>query len=227
MVSLTVENYVKQIYQICGEAGGRPAATGKIAVALSVSPGTVTSMLKTLSDSHLVSYVPYEGVRLTPAGTVLALRILRRHRLIELFLVNVLGMNWDEVHDEAENLEHAVSDQLVDLIDKFLGYPNVDPHGDPIPKADGSLESPDAQSLATCEVGERFRFSRVIDQSPEFLRYLSGSGLGIGTEGEVVAVDYKLTDAGTVTITVSGEKMTLARGLAAKILVDKQLPSSA
>ncbi|MEE3219505.1 MAG: metal-dependent transcriptional regulator, partial [Planctomycetota bacterium] len=203
------------------------AATGKIAVALSVSPGTVTSMLKTLSDSHLVSYVPYEGVRLTPAGTVLALRILRRHRLIELFLVNVLGMNWDEVHDEAENLEHAVSDQLVDLIDKFLGYPNVDPHGDPIPKADGSLESPDAQSLATGEVGERFRFSRVIDQSPEFLRYLSGSGLGIGTEGEVVAVDYKLTDAGTVTITVSGEKMTLALGLAAKILVDKQMSSSA
>jgi DtxR family Mn-dependent transcriptional regulator len=224
MASLTVENYVKQIYQICAESGGRPAATGKIADALGVSPGTVTSMLKTLSDSQLVSYVPYEGVQLTPAGSVLALRILRRHRLIELFLVNVLGMNWDEVHDEAENMEHAVSDHLVDLIDKFLAHPDVDPHGDPIPKADGSLEAPDAQSLAACEVGEQFRLTRVIDQSPEFLRFLSGSGLGIGTEGEVTALH---SEDESVTIVVSGAETTLAIDAAAKILVHScdEMPS--
>ena len=139
LASLTVENYLKTIYQICAEQSGKPAATGQLAAALAVSPGTVTSMLKTLSDSKLATYTPYEGAKLTTAGRSLALRILRRHRLIELFLTRTLDLTWDEVHDEAENMEHAVSDLLVDRIDAYLGYPPVDPHGDPIPRADGSL----------------------------------------------------------------------------------------
>ena len=121
MPSLTVENYVKSIYQICSEQQAAAAATGQIAAALDVSPGTVTSMLKTLSESNLATYTPYEGVRLTAAGNALALRVVRRHRLIELFLVRTLDLTWDEVHDEAEHMEHAVSDWLVDRIDAVPG----------------------------------------------------------------------------------------------------------
>ena len=187
MPSLTVENYLKAIYKIGGRKGGGQATTGRIATELGVSPGTVTSMLKTLSESNLASYTPYEGVQLTPAGRKLALRVLRRHRLIELFLVETLQLNWDEVHDEAEHMEHAVSDFLVDRIDAFLGHPATDPHGDPIPTADGSLCTPGGQSLVECASGAQFRLARVLDQSPEFLRYLTDAGLGLGTSGQVVA----------------------------------------
>ena len=147
MASLTVENYVKTIYQICAASGARPAATGQLAAALGVSPGTVTSMLKTLSESSLATYTPYEGVRLTHAGSALALRVIRRHRLIELFLVKTLNLAWDEVHEEAEHMEHAVSDRLIDRIDAFLGHPDTDPHGDPIPRRDGSVASAEVRSL--------------------------------------------------------------------------------
>src|SRR3990172_10496976 len=122
MPSLTVENYVKTIYQLA-EPDEAAVATGQIAAALGVLPGTVTSMLKTLDESKLATYTPYEGVRLTPAGRALALRVVRRHRLIERFLVETLQLSWDEVHDEAENMEHAVSDWLVDRIEPALGYP--------------------------------------------------------------------------------------------------------
>jgi DtxR family Mn-dependent transcriptional regulator len=171
MPSLTVENYVKSIFLICARLDGGPAATGQLAAALEVSPGTVTSMLKTLAESHLATYTPYEGVRLTDSGRALALRVLRRHRLIELFLVQTLGLSWDEVHEEAEHLEHAVSDRLIDLIDAHLGYPISDPHGDPIPRSDGSMEWTEGRRLAECQEGDAFEVSRVLDQSPEFLRY--------------------------------------------------------
>ncbi|MCE9544591.1 MAG: metal-dependent transcriptional regulator [Planctomycetia bacterium] len=216
MPSLTVENYVKTIYQIVAAQGGSPAATGRIATALGVSPGTVTSMLKTLSESKLVTYMPYEGVQLTTAGSALALRILRRHRLIELFLSRTLDMTWDEVHAEAEHIEHAVSDLLVDRIDARLGFPEADPHGDPIPKADGSLHTPDAHTLTTRTPGEQFRLSRVIDQSPEFLRFLSESGLAVGTAGRVMS---NRSEAGVVVIQVGDGEITLGYEAAGKILV--------
>jgi DtxR family Mn-dependent transcriptional regulator len=213
--SLTVENYVKTIYQIC-LAGDGQAATGQLAQALGVSPGTVTSMLKTLGESNLVTYTPYEGVRLTQAGEALALRIVRRHRLIELFLVRTLDLTWDEVHEEAENMEHAVSDRLVDRMDAFLGHPVADPHGDPIPRSDGSYETPASRSLAECSVGDEFLLARVIDQSPEFLRFLSSSGLPLGAEGRVVANG---SEAGIVTVKVAGKQTTLGRAAADKIRV--------
>ncbi len=215
MPSLTVENYVKTIFQICLNGDGQ-AATGQLASALGVSPGTVTSMLKTLSESNLVRYTPYEGVRLTAAGNALALRIVRRHRLIELFLVKTLDLTWDEVHEEAENMEHAVSDRLIDRIDAFLGHPTSDPHGDPIPRSDGSFEMPDSRSLAECNVGDEFHLARVIDQSPEFLRFLSSSGLPLGAAGRVVA---NRAEAGIVTVKVDGQETTLGRAAAEKILV--------
>jgi DtxR family Mn-dependent transcriptional regulator len=215
VASLTIENYVKTIYQMAGQ-DGHAAATGKLAEALGVSPGTVTSMLKTLSESGLAEYVPYEGARLTDQGRVLALRVLRRHRLIELFLVRTLNLTWDEVHEEAENMEHAVSDLLIDRIDAYLGYPAADPHGDPIPKADGTVARTDARRLSEVAVGEQFRVARVTDQSSEFLRYLTETGLELGASGNVTA---NCAEAGVIAIDCSGRQTTLAHAIAEKLLV--------
>ncbi len=216
MASLTVENYVKTIYQICTAGGAGPAATGQLATALGVSPGTVTSMLKTLSESSLATYTPYEGVRLTNAGTALALRVIRRHRLIEGFLVKTLNLTWDEVHEEAEHMEHAVSDRLIDRIDAFLGHPDTDPHGDPIPRRDGSVANTEVRSLAVCQAGDHFRLARVVDQSPEFFRYLASSGLVLGASGAVIA---NQPAASIVTVEIDGRQTTLGRQAAEKILV--------
>src|SRR5438067_12106899 len=136
---------------------GEAVATGAPANALSVSPGTVTGMLKTLSEADLATYTPYEGARLSASGRRLALKVLRRHRLLELFLAQTLQMTWDEVHEEAEHMEHAASDRLIDRIDEFLGQPAVDPHGDPIPRPDGSLTEPLGTPLAQLGRGQRFR----------------------------------------------------------------------
>jgi DtxR family Mn-dependent transcriptional regulator len=214
--SLTVENYIKTIHELCSKNQQQPAATGQLAAALAVSPGTVTSMLKTLSESNLVTYVPYEGVRLTTAGSALALRVLRRHRLIELFLVRTLNLSWDEVHDEAEHMEHAVSDLLVDRIDVYLGHPEFDPHGDPIPRADLSVAETSDRTLAACSEGEKFRLQRVVDQSPEFLRFLTASGLPLGVAGRVAA---NHPEAGLVVVEVGGKTIHLGRQAAEKILV--------
>ena len=220
MASLTVENYAKTIYQITASQDGRPATTGQIAATLGVSPGTVTSMLKTLDGARLATHRRYEGVALTRAGRMLALRVIRRHRLIELFLLRTLDMTWDEVHDEAEHMEHAVSDLLVERIDAFLGRPEVDPHGDPIPAADAhSLFDGDEatlRSLAECRPGQSFRLARVIDQSPEFLRYLTDCGLALGTEG---AVDGNPNAAGLIRIRVDARELLLSIDAARKLVV--------
>ncbi len=217
MPSLTIENYIKTIYQICIRQQEQPAATGQIAEALNVAPGTVTSMLKTLDESGLVRYTPYEGVNLTDEGRSLALRVLRRHRLLELFLARTLDLSWDEVHEEAEHMEHAVSDRLVDRMDAFLGYPEADPHGDPIPKADGTVKKSSYRTLAEWEVSRQFRLARVLDQSPEFLRYLSDAGLHLGVEGAVTA---HRSEAGVVTVALPGGETTMAREAAEKLLVE-------
>jgi DtxR family transcriptional regulator, Mn-dependent transcriptional regulator len=216
LASLTVENYVKAIFNICSRGADRAAATGEVANALNVSPGTVTSMLKSLDESGLVSYTPYEGVRLTETGSSLALRILRRHRLIELFLTQTLSLSWDEVHNDAEQLEHAITDFLVDRIDERLGHPKFDPHGDPIPASDGTMVMPEVVSLSACPVGYRFHLTRVVDQSPEFLRFLSRSGLLLGAEGKILE---NVPEAGTVTVEVAGKTTNLGREAAAKLLV--------
>ena len=220
MPSLTIENYVKAIYKVCTLQDGQSASTGRVAADLNVSPGSVTSMLKTLSEAGLVTYTPYEGARLTEAGTILALRVLRRHRLIELFLVKTLELTWDEIHEEAEHMEHAVSDFLVDRVDRFLGFPETDPHGDPIPRSDGSLPDRTSCSLAVWGMQRRFCLVRVLDQSAEFLRYLSDSGLSLGAEGEVLACR---TEAGVVVVRVNGKETTLGRDVAEKILVEKSV----
>jgi DtxR family Mn-dependent transcriptional regulator len=217
VASLTIENYVKAIYQISARQHSSAAATGQLAEALGVSPGTVTSMLKTLSEGGLAEYVPYEGALLTDAGRTLALRVLRRHRLIELFLVRTLQLTWDEVHEEAENMEHAVSDLLIDRIDAFLGYPSADPHGDPIPKADGTVAGSTGKCLSEAGVGSRFCVVRVMDQSPEFLRYIAETGLRIDAIGSVIA---NRQESGTITVEVGGHRTTLAHNVAERLLVN-------
>ena len=216
-VSLTVENYLKAIYLI-GARGpeGAAVATGELAQRLGVWPGTVTGMLKTLSESKLVTYTPYEGVRLTPEGRRLALSVLRRHRLLELFLSQTLKMTWDEVHEEAEHLEHAVSDRLVDRIDAYLGHPAADPHGDPIPGPDGTLPAPAGVPLAEVEVGRPFRLARVVDQDPLFLRYLADCGLEIGT---AATLDQNRPEAGALVLRVGDRTVALGTEASGKLLV--------
>jgi DtxR family Mn-dependent transcriptional regulator len=175
-------------------------------------------MIKTLADSGLVSYEPRSGVRLTPGGQQLALHVLRRHRLVELFLVKVLRLDWSEVHDEAEELEHAISDKVLERIDALLGHPAVDPHGDPIPTAGGDIATPSTASLADCPIGRPLRVARVIDQEPAFLQFINRCGLTPGVE---VTVEQRDQLAEAVTIRPANHSsITLGRAVAGKILVE-------
>ena len=223
MATLTIENYVKTIYQLVLDNDGQPAATGQVADALDVSPGTVTSMLKTLSDSGLAAYRPYEGVVLSESGEALALRVLRRHRLIELFLQNTLELTWDEVHDEAENMEHAVSDLLIDRIDDYLGHPETDPHGDPIPKSDGTIAMGSNTSLAELAPGDRFRISRVTRQDAEFLRELSRIGLQLQSTGVVTG---KHVTANSIAFFMGETSIELTLDAASEVLGDVEDPTT-
>jgi len=218
MPSLTVENYLKAILQLELRSGGPSVSTGHLASQLGVSPGTVTSMLKTLADSDLVDYRPYEGAVLSDSGRLLAFRMLRRHRLIEQFLVETLNLSWDQVHEEAENMEHAVSEFLIDRIDEYLGHPEVDPHGDPIPAADGQLRGRESSTvpLSLCVSGQRVQVSRVMNQRAEFLRYLSEEGLEVGT---VAAVTANNREAGIVELVVIDRRVSIGHVAAADLLV--------
>jgi len=218
MPSLTVENYLKAILQLELRDGSPSVATGQLATQLGVSPGTVTSMLKTLADSGLADYRPYEGATLSDSGRLLALRMLRRHRLIEQFLVETLELSWDQVHEEAENMEHAVSDVLIDRIDEYLGHPEVDPHGDPIPAADGRLRGTKSStlSLSSCDAGWQIQVSRVMNQHPDFLRYLSDEGLEVGT---VAGVTSNSREAGIIELSIGERRVSIGKQVASDLLV--------
>jgi len=217
--SQTVENYLKTIY--LAQASMPPheelVPMGRLATALGVVPGTATTMVKTLAESGLVRYEPYMGVRLTRAGERLASRVLRRHRLIELFLVKVLGMNWTDVHDEAERLEHAVSENLIDRIDEMLGRPTVDPHGDPIPTAEGTMPRPASIDLLNAPLARPLVVTRVLDQEGEFLRYVEQHRL---MPGNIVIIEAR--DPGSDAVRLrsdDGTQTTLGTRAASKVLV--------
>jgi DtxR family Mn-dependent transcriptional regulator len=217
--SYTVENYLKAIFQaqLRLPRKGDLVPMGQLAGALGVVPGTATTMVKTLAESGLVKYEPYAGVRLTASGERLAALVVRRHRLIELFLVKVMGMSWTEVHDEAEHLEHAVSDRLIDRIDEMLGRPAVDPHGDPIPDPEGVVERRPLDSLLSCPLGEPVTISRVTDQDPEFLRFIERRDL---KPGAIVEVEDRDAAADSVLLRASNERaITIGTRAASKVLV--------
>ena len=221
MPTSTVENYLKTIYlqQQKNRGSTKTVAMGKLAKAMEVVPGTATSMIKTLADSGLVDYKPRSGVSLTDKGQTLALHILRRHRLLELFLVEVLGLDWSEVHDEAEVLEHAISDKVLTHIDDYLGQPDTDPHGDPIPPAQGTHMPAPLQSLAESTEHKQLTVARITDQGRDFLQFMHQHGLRPGTPITILSHD-KVVDA----ITVKAPKqnpVTLGMTAAGKILVRK------
>lgn len=190
---------------------------GHLASSLGVVPGTATTMVKALADSGLARYEPYAGVRLTAAGEKLAALVLRRHRLIELFLVKVMGMSWTEVHDEAEQLEHAASDRLIDRIDEMLGRPAVDPHGDPIPDPEGTVPMPAYDSLLTCPLNAPVTISRVSDQDREFLEFAERHDL---RPGDVVRVEERDPAGDSVRLRGRTDRpVTIGTRAASKVLV--------
>lgn len=197
----SVEDYLKAIYQLSPE--GRAASTSEIAHLLALSPPSVTGMVKRLSEHGLLEHVPYRGVQLTDEGRRAALRMVRRHRLIEAYLVDFLGYSWDTVHEEAERLEHAVSDLLIERMATALGHPSVDPHGDPIPAADGSIQELACTPLSEIPVGETVEIHRVHESQPERLRYIASLGLRPGVC--VTVVDRQPFDD-LVTIEVGTER---------------------
>ncbi len=222
MPSSTVENYLKQLYaaeqssETAGPDGIVPM--GRLAAAMGVVPGTATSMVKALADSGLVEYEPRAGVRLTNRGRQLALHVLRRHRLVELFLVKTLGLDWSVVHEEADVLEHAISDRVLERIDALLGHPTADPHGDPIPTSKGHVDNPRRMSLADCPAGVAQRVARVMDQDPEFLRFVERNGL---MPGSSVTVESREPAAESVIVRIARrEPVSLGFAAAAKILVE-------
>ena len=218
--SSTVENYLKAIYQaqLRLPRRGDLVPMGQLAGALGVVPGTATTMVKALAESGLVKYEPYGGVRLTAAGERLAALVVRRHRLIELFLVKVMGMSWTDVHEEAEHLEHAVSNRLIERIDEMLGHPAADPHGDPIPDPDGVLDRRPLDTLLTCPLYAPVTIARVTDQDAEFLRFVERRDL---KPGAVVAVEER--DAAADSVRLRGRdarEITIGTRAASKVLVE-------
>lgn len=215
MPTTSTENYLKVIHARQGE-DRRRVKTKEIADELEVSLPSVSGMLKSLAEDGLVEYEPYKGARLTEEGRSTALKVIRNHRLIEVFLVKVLDYSWDEVHAEAERLEHAVSDKLVERIEAFLNYPKVDPHGDPIPSAEGELDDREMTNLCDASAGDELRIERVLDQTPEVLRYLDDNGLRPGAE---VVVDEVLSFDGQMFLRTDDEEVSISERLARKMLV--------
>src|SRR3954449_1637572 len=183
--SHAIEDYAKAIY-VLETRGDEPVSTNALAERLGVTPGSVSAMIKKLDDAELVSRTPYRGVRLTSSGRRVALEVIRHHRLLELFLAEVLDMPWDRVHKEAEVLEHVLSTELEEIIAEKLGNPTRDPHGDPIPSAEFEIEEQETCSLADLQPGDEGVFVRVSDSEPEMLRYLGERGVTPGQSFEVV-----------------------------------------
>lgn len=195
----STEDYLKAIYEL--EVSTGAAQTSAIADALAIAPPSVSGMVKRLSESGLLDHVPYRGVQLTAAGRRAALRMVRRHRILETYLTQKLGYDWDSVHEEAERLEHAVSDELIERMAMALGNPRYDPHGAPIPTISGEIEHPENVPLAEVPVGEVAALRMVSDKDAERLRYLASLGLRPGVSFEVVG---RQPFRGPVTIRVAG-----------------------
>jgi DtxR family Mn-dependent transcriptional regulator len=212
--SEAIEDFLKTVYLLQQETDR--VQTSMLAEALGITAPSTTEMAKKLAKANLVVHEPYRGIRLTSAGERVALEIVRNHRLLELFLVQALGYTWDEVHEEAERLEHAVSDRLIQRMTEYLGHPRFDPHGDPIPSLDGNIQKRNLTPLSERPLGEKGRVARLRDQSPDMLRYLADKGLVIGAEVEVVKTD---PFDGPLTLHVDGSEEVIGVNVAHYVLV--------
>lgn len=210
-----VEDYLKAIYGI--EQGGSAAATNDIAAKLSIAAASVSGMVRRLADQGLVSYERYRGVRLTALGRRAALRTIRRHRVIETYLAQALGYPWDRVHGEAERLEHAVSDELVDRMAAAVGEPETDPHGHPIPTRDGVVDETRHHTLSDLARGQRSTVMRVSDEDSELLRYLATIGIRPGVE---VTLSDRAPFDGPLTLQVGKGSCQVGPALASRVMVE-------
>ncbi|MBN1562480.1 MAG: metal-dependent transcriptional regulator [Anaerolineae bacterium] len=208
------EDFLKAVYLL--QQDQERVQTSVLAEALNISAPSTTEMAKKLAKAQLVIHEPYRGIRLTEAGERIALEIVRHHRLLELFLVQALGYAWDEVHEEAEQLEHAVSERLMQRIAEYLGNPRYDPHGDPIPGPEGDIHDRELTPLAEWEIGEKGLIARLRDQSPEMLRYLDDKGLVIAAQVEILKTD---PFDGPLTLLVDGTEQVIGVNVAQYILV--------
>lgn len=204
--SRLVEDYLTLIWKAQEWPSAEPSTTD-LARQLGVTASTVSANLKKLNRQGLIEYQPYGRIRLTPAGSDIAVPIVRRHRLIETYLVQRLGLGWDEVHEEADRLEHAVSELVLDRMDDALGHPENDPHGDPIPKADGTVPAIDDQALPDAPSGIRVQVSRVRDRSPEVLRHLEGVGIRVN---RTLTVQHVNREAGVVRVEIDATPVDLS-----------------
>ncbi len=214
VLSQAIEDYLKAIYTLETEESG--ASTSKIADSLDVSSASATNMVKRLSKMGLVEYQSYKGAKLTESGKKIALEIIRHHRLLELYLLEVMGYSWDEVHDEAEKLEHHISERFEDTIAQLLDDPTHDPHGDPIPTKDGIMPQMEAQPLIEAEVDQEYMVSRVKDQDPELLRYLEKIGLLPGIK---IKIKEKAPFQGPITMLVEGDEQVIGNDVASNIFI--------
>ena len=213
--SEAVEDYAKALHTLAARAAG-PVTTSALAERLGVSPGSVTAMLKRMDELGLAEHEPYRGARLTGKGERVALEVIRHHRLLESYLAEVLGMPWDRVHDEAEVLEHYISEELEELIASALGDPSRDPHGDPIPDRDLALASEGGVPLAELAEGGVGTFERVSDSDPEMLRFLDGRGIRPGAR---VNVAQREPFGGSVAIEIDGQPHKIGPELARRMLI--------
>ncbi len=212
----SMENYLKAIYEIAEHA--ERASTSSIAERMGIAPSSVTAMVKKLAELRLVTHEPYQGVSLTHVGQMAAAEVVRHHRLIEKYLAEALGVPWDRVHDEAEKLEHVISEDLEDRIADALGHPERDPHGAPIPARDGSIARVDARRLSDVEASERVVVVEVDDRDSALLRYLGERGLYPGTGVEILSVEPY---GGSLTLRVGDGEFSIGREAAAEIRVTR------
>ncbi len=210
----TVEDYLRSVYRL--ETRGEKVTNAALTKELGVSAAAVTDMVRRLDELGVVTYEKYQGVKLTPSGLKVAMLITRRHRLWEVFLIQHLGFEWDEVHELAHQLEHISSDILTDRLEEFLGYPTHDPHGDPIPTKEGTVAAVDLVSIAELEPAAQGKVARVSDEYPELLRYASSLGLAIGTPIRVVE---KIRFDGSVRLLTGERESVISDKLASSVFV--------
>ena len=214
MITHERQDYLKTIYKLQQEES--PVRTTILAKALDIEPASVTGVIKRLHELHLVEYEPYKGVTLTPSGEKIALEVIRHHRLIELYLIEALGYSWDEVHDEAERLEHVVSELFEERISAALGHPDIDPHGAPIPAKDGSITPREGISLDTVEIGRSGVIVQVDDDDPGLLRYLGKLGIRPGKKISVLKVEPY---GGPITVMLEEKKHSIGPEAAKSVFV--------
>jgi DtxR family Mn-dependent transcriptional regulator len=220
-LSAPVEDYLKAIYEL--EQSGDAAGTNELAARLHIAPASVSGMVRRLADQELIAHERYRGARLTEAGRRAALRTIRRHRIIETYLTKALGYAWDRVHDEAERLEHACSDELVDRMAAAVGEPEHDPHGAPIPTREGTVDERRYASIADLDVGDAVCVRRVSDEDGERLRYLAELGIVPGARLTVLA---RAPFGGPITVGIGKEERVIGPSLAAEVLVEDESRTS-